>query len=158
MTQKATQTKVTARGFKGPAAVFVESEKVMQLLERYPPVACKKLMQLRQLIIETASEMEGVEQLLETTKWGEPSYVTRRGSTIRMDWKPKTPDIYYLYFICTTELVSTFRFIFGDELTFEGDRAIVLNLHEPLPSQALKRCISLALRYHRIKHLPMLGV
>ena len=158
MPQKATQAKRSGTGVKSPAGVFVESEKVVQLLERYPAVACTKLMQLRQLIIDTAAEMEEVDQLVETTKWGEPSYVARRGSTIRMDWKSKTPDHYYLYFICTTELVNTFRFIFGDELTFEGDRAIVLNLHEPMPVQALKRCVSLALRYHRIKHLPMLGV
>ena len=28
------------------------------------------------LFIDTAAEMEGVEQMLGTTKWGEPSYVT----------------------------------------------------------------------------------
>ena len=158
MPQIATQTKAPLKAVNSQTGVFVESKKVLQLLEHYPAVACKKLMQLRQLIIDTASEIEGVDQLVETTKWGEPSYVTRLGSTIRMDWKPKTPDRYYLYFICTTELVSTFRFIFGEELTFEGDRAIVLNLHEPMPGPALKRCIGLALRYHRVKHLPMLGV
>jgi len=137
---------------------LVESEKVKQLLESYPTEANEKLRELRQLIIETAEETEGVEQLVETTKWGEPSYVTRGGSTIRMDWKQKTPNNFYLYFICTTELVGTFRFIFGEELSFEGDRAIVLSLHKPLPAAALKKCIVLALTYHRVKHLHMLGV
>lgn len=136
---------------------FVNSEKVSRLLESYPPEATEKLKQLRQLIIDTANKTEGVEKLLETTKWGEPSYVTKKGSTIRMDWKQKTPDRYYLYFICTTELVSTFRFIFGEELKFEGNRAIVLDLNDPIPAQALKKCIRLALTYHKIKHLPMLG-
>lgn len=140
------------------ALKFENSIKVEQLLESYPAEATERLGQLRQLIIDTANETEGVEKLLETTKWGEPSYVTRLGSTIRMDWKEKTPDSYYLYFICTTELVNTFRFIFGDELEFEGNRAIVLSLHEPMPSMALKKCVTLALTYHRIKHLPMLGV
>jgi len=137
---------------------LAESKKVKQLLESYPAEATEKLRELRQLIIDTAKETEGVDQLLETTKWGEPSYLTRSGSTIRMDWKQKTPDAYYLYFICTTELVGTFRFVFGDELQFEGDRAIVLSLHEPLPAAALKKCIALALTYHRVKHLHMLGV
>jgi len=75
-----------------------------------------------------------------------------------MDWKAKTPDTYYLYFICSTQLVNTFRIIFGDEMEFEGDRAIVLDLKEPMPSIALKRCITLALNYQKVKHSPMLGV
>lgn len=114
-----------------PGLKFLPSEKVLQLLESYPELAAEKLAGLRQLIIETAEETDGVEELLETTKWGEPSYLCPSGSTIRMDWKKKTPDYYYLYFICTTELVSTFRLIFGDELTFEGDRA-----HSAKPARA----------------------
>lgn len=137
---------------------FEKSEKVIRLIESYPPKAKQKLKQLRKLILNTAKETEGVEKLVETTKWGEPSYLTKIGSTIRMDWKIKTPDKCYMYFICTTELVNTFRIIFGESLQFEGDRAIVLDLKEPLPSVALKRCITLALTYQKIKHLPMLGV
>lgn len=150
---KATTKSGTKAAFK-----FVPNDKVLQLLGSYPEDAAEKLAELRRLIVDTAEETEGVDELLETTKWGEPSYVTRTGSTVRMDWKAKTPENVYLYFICTTELVSTFRLIFGDELMFEGDRAIVLSLHEPMPTQALKRCIGLAFRYHKIKHLPMLGV
>lgn len=137
---------------------FVKSEEVSQLLESYPREAARQLKQLRQLILATAEETNGVDKLLETIKWGEPAYITKTGSTIRMDWKQKTPEWYYMYFTCTTELVSTFRFIFGDDLKFEGNRAIALALNEPIPSQALKKCITLALTYHKIKHLPMLGV
>ena len=120
--------------------------------------AKKRLKQLRKLIFDTAKGTEGIEKLVETTKWGEPSYLTKTGSTIRMDWKSKTPDKYYLFFICNSELVKTFRFMLGDELQFEGDRAIVLDLKDPLPAAPLKRCISLALTYKKVKHLPMLGV
>jgi hypothetical protein len=137
---------------------FVKSEKVSKLLENYPRTAQAKLNQLRKLIVATAEETEGVDKLVESTKWGEPSYLTKTGTTIRMDWKAKTPDTYYLYFICSTQLVNTFRIIFGDELEFEGDRAIVLDLKEPMPSIALKRCITLALNYQKVKHSPMLGV
>jgi hypothetical protein len=137
---------------------LIESKAVNQLIEQYPPAARKKLMQLRKLIIKTAKATEGVDKLVETTKWGEPSYLTKTGSTIRMDWKPKTPDNYYLYFICSTELVNTFRLIFGEELELESNRAIVLKLKEPMPTEALTRCITLALTYQKVKHLPMLGV
>ncbi len=48
---------------------------------------------LRHLVLETASETEGVNKLEETLKWGEPSYLTKNGSTIRMDWKKSKPDL-----------------------------------------------------------------
>ena len=136
---------------------FTSNEAVLRLINSYPPKAAKRLTQLRQ-VIQDVAQKEGVPKLLETTKWGEPSYVSKQGSTIRMDWKERTPDRCYLYFICSTELVATFKYIFGDELTFEGNRAIVLDLDDPLPKQPLMRCISLALTYHKVKHLPMLGV
>lgn len=136
----------------------MESTAVSELLASYPADAAKKLREVRNLIVETAKEMEDVTRLLETTKWGEPSYVSKTGSTIRMDWKEKTPEKYYLYFICSTELVSTFKIIFGDELVFEGNRAIVLDLKDPIPTGVLRKCLGLALRYHKVKHLPMLGV
>lgn len=136
---------------------FIESKKVKDLLDTYPPDAARKLLQVRQLIVDTAEETTGLTKLLETTKWGEPSYVAKHGSTIRMDWKAKTPTKYYLFFICSTELVNTFKIIYGDELQFEGNRAIILDLEEAVPVEILKKCISLALTYHKIKHLPLLG-
>ncbi len=137
---------------------FISSKQIEQLLDRYPRKASLKLKQLRKLIVDTAKATKGIEKLVETTKWGEPSYLTKTGSTIRMDWKAKTPDKYYLFFICNTELVNTFRFVLGEELEFEGNRAIVLDLNDPIPSAALKRCIVLALTYQKVKHLPLLGV
>ncbi|MEM9337402.1 MAG: DUF1801 domain-containing protein [Bacteroidota bacterium] len=137
---------------------FKESKQVTDLLDSYPQEARGKLNQLRALILQIAKETEGVDRLEETTKWGEPSYLTKTGSTIRMDWKEKHRDRYCLYFTCSTELVPTFRFIFGDELQFEGNRAIVLDLNQPIPTQPLAKCIELALTYHTRKHLPMLGV
>lgn len=136
---------------------FLQSEKVEELLKTYPGEVVEKLMGIRDLIVSTAVEL-GVEKLVETTKWGEPSYVTKTGSTIRMDWKSKSPDKYYIFFICSTELVNTFRFVFGDELEFEGNRAIVLDLGKPIPVAPIARCLKLALTYHKVKHLPMLGV
>ena len=38
------------------------------------------------------------------------------------------------------------------------NRAIVFDETDELPVDELKYCILLALRYHRVKHLPLLGV
>ena len=43
------------------------------------------MLRLRQIVLDTASETEGVDALEETLKWGEPSYLTRDGSTIRKE-------------------------------------------------------------------------
>jgi hypothetical protein len=109
------------------------------------------------LILETAKESEFVEELEETLKWGEPSYLVKKGSTIRIDWKAKTPDQYAIYFKCTSKLVLTFKEIYGDKFKYEKNRAILFDLDEKIPEKALKNCISMALNYHRLKDKPLLG-
>lgn len=39
--------------------------------------------------------------------------------------------------------------MYGSELRFEGNRAIVLNAGDALPANTLRNCIALALTYHR---------
>lgn len=134
------------------------SPEVEQVFHQYPEVVREKMEYLRCLILEVASETEGITQLEETLKWGEPSYLTKQGSTIRIDWKKKQPAQYAIYFKCTSKLVSTFRKLYQDLLTFEGNRAIIFQLHDQLPVIELKHCICAGLRYHQIKHLPALGL
>lgn len=113
---------------------------------------------LRQLVFSIASETEGVSNVEEALKWGEPSYVTNSGSTIRMGWKKANPDQYAVYFHCRTKLVDTFRELYSKQLNFEGNRAIVFQEGDEIPVGVLKHCMFLALTYHQRKHLPMLGV
>ena len=67
--------------------------------------------------LETAKEIEEITKLEETLKWGEPCYITKTGSTLRMDWKAKTPTQYALYFKCTSRLVETFKLHFKNTFT-----------------------------------------
>lgn len=135
-----------------------KNPEVAKIFNSYPGNIRTKLMLLRQLIFDTASETEGVDTLDETIKWGEPSYIAKGGSTIRIDWKNASPKQYAMYFHCKTKLVDTFRELYGDKFSFEGNRAIVFNVHDEVPVEELKHCISLSLTYHRRKKLPMLGV
>jgi len=123
----------------------------------YTPKVRKKIKKLRQLIIDTAKESDQVEQLEETLKWGEPSFLAKKGSTIRVDWKAKTPDQYAMYFKCTSKLVSTFKEVYGDTFKYENTRALLFDFEEEVPEKELKECIDLALNYHLVKHLPHLG-
>jgi len=125
---------------------------VRDVFASYPAAIRARLEEVRALIFATA-EAENVGTLTETLKWGEPAYLTtqsKAGSTIRLGWKPSAPGQYAVYFNCRTTLVDTFRTLFP-ELTFEGNRAIVLNESEDMPAGQLAVCIASALTYHRAK-------
>jgi len=125
--------------------------------KNYPKNIAIKLKYLRELVLEVAQEND-IKEIEETLKWGEPSYLAKKGSTLRMDWKAKTPNQYAMYFKCTSKLVETFREVYGDTFKYEKNRAIVFGLEDKVPKGELKECIRLALNYHTLKHLPFLGL
>jgi hypothetical protein len=130
---------------------------VDERIKSYPKKVQEKLRFLRKLILEAAHELE-LQELEETLKWGEPSYLVKKGSTIRMDWKEKKPDYYAMYFKCTSKLVPSFKVAYGDCFSFEGNRAIEFKMDDDIPSIELKECIKAALQYHKVKQLPLLGL
>ncbi len=110
------------------------------------------LLALRELIFRTAAATSGVGKLEETLKWGEPAYVTaesKSGSTIRIAGKKNSATQYAIYFNCQTTLVETFKTLFPGEFTFEGNRAIVFDVADTVPTDTLVFCIAAALTYHR---------
>ncbi|MBX2982521.1 MAG: DUF1801 domain-containing protein [Flavobacteriales bacterium] len=125
--------------------------RVEDVFANYPDHVREKMRQLRELVLETAKETPSISALEETLKWGEPSYLTKHGSTLRMDWKERTPDQYAMYFKCTSRLVDTFRLVHGPAFTYEGKRAIVFQLDQKVPVRELKACIRAALTYHKVK-------
>lgn len=129
---------------------------VKERFDEYPENARVRLYELRDLVFQIASEL-ALGDVDETLKWGEPSYRVKTGSPLRMDWKPKSPDNYYLFFNCQTKLVDTFRELYAEELVLQGNRAIVLSLSVPLPATTIKCCLTLALTYQQRKNLPLLG-
>ena len=136
---------------------IIRSPEVASILRSYPKPVKKKLLFLRDLIIETASVIGEISKIEETLKWGEPSYLAKNGSTIRIDWKERNPNQYAMYFHCKTKLVDTYRELYKDIFKFEGNRAIVFTMQSRIPVKELKHCIELSLTYHSRKHLPMLG-
>ena len=130
-------------GFSDPA--------VNAVFGAYPRPVRTRLLALRCLIFDTAKTTKGVGRLQETLKWGQPSYLTPEtgsGSTIRIDRIKSTADQYAVYFHCQTDLVATFRELYAGELSFGGNRSIVLNARDKIPGAALRHCLALALTYH----------
>ncbi|KRP88465.1 hypothetical protein ACVMIH_004905 [Bradyrhizobium sp. USDA 4503] len=120
------------------------------LFDTYPAPVRAKLLALRRLIFETAKATKGVGALEETLKWGQPSYLTPEtgsGSTVRIDQVKPAADQVAVYFHCQTNLVETFRELYP-ELSYSGNRAILLDVAGKLPEPALRHCVALALTYH----------
>ncbi len=137
--------------------IIIEHKEVQQKFDSYPDGVKSKMEKLRKLIIETARDIESIKEIEETLKWGEPSYVVKKGSTLRIDWKDRAPHQYAMYFNCQSSLVPTFKVLYGGMFRYEKDRAIVFDLEDELPLKELKECIALALTYHSVKNLPLLG-
>ena len=127
-------------------------------LANYPDFVRDKLHFLRKLVLETAKEIPEIEKMEETLKWGEPSFITKQGSTLRIDWKKKTPNQYQMYFKCTSRLVETFKIVFGERFNYEKNRAIVFQLNQEIPVNELKQCIKATLIYHKVKTDLTLGI
>ena len=124
---------------------------VRTVFEGYPEGTRDRLLYLRGLILDTAAETEGVGDVEETLKWGQPSYLTsatKSGSTIRIDRTKSDAGQYAMYFHCQTNLVATFREVYPDAFTYEGNRSILFDPDADIPEAELRHCISMALTYH----------
>ena len=124
---------------------------VEEVFRAYPKPLKAKLLALRRLIFDTAKTTKGVGALQETLKWGQPSYLTpetKSGSTILIDRVKSTANQYAVYFHCQTDLVETFRELYPRELSYGGNRSILLNAEDDVPEPALRHCVALALTYH----------
>lgn len=131
-----------------------QSEAVAKVFSLYPKRIRQKLLAVREMIFEVAMETQGVGELQETLKWGEPAYVTAEsgsGSTIRINQRKGSREQYAIYFHCQTTLIDTFRTLFPETFTFEGNRAIVFRAEQVVPRKELECCIHMALTYHQRK-------
>jgi hypothetical protein len=130
----------------------IDNAQVAAVFRSYPRSVAAKLLALRRLILDVASRTEGVGRVEETLRWGQPSYLTEQsgsGSTIRIDRVRSRPGRYAMYFHCRTALVEPFRRRYPGTFRYEGNRAILFETNEKVPVGALRRCIALALTYHR---------
>lgn len=134
------------------------NQAVADVFESYPPTIRKKLLSLRKLIYGIAAKDKNIGALEECLKWGEPAYLAKNGSAVRINWKASSPDHLFVYFNCKTILVETFKELYGNSFCYQDNRALVFNVNDEIPLALLKHCIALSLNYHRIKHLPLLGM
>lgn len=123
---------------------------VLDAIEKYPGTVRRRFMELRALILQVAEQHDAIGTLVETLKWGEPAWLPRSksGTTVRIAWKPKSPEIIGLYVSCNTTLMDDWRAQYDPLLRFDGRRAILLPIRDVLPTDVLRDCVMQALTYH----------
>ncbi|MEQ9317081.1 MAG: DUF1801 domain-containing protein [Henriciella sp.] len=119
--------------------------------DAYPKPARDQLLKLRDLVFNIAASLPETGLITETLKWGEPSYLNKAGTTIRLAWSHKRPDVIGLFVNCQTTLLDDWREHYSETLDLIGNREIRLPLSAPLPLEPLRHCIAMALTYKRRK-------
>lgn len=120
---------------------------VSEVFASYPREFRQPLLTLRSLIFDVAAANPAVGPLVETLRWGQPSYITeqtRSGTTVRIDRHEEY--LIALYVPCQTTLIADFRGSFP-QLSYSKNRAIVLDPRDDLPAPELAPCIEMALTY-----------
>lgn len=126
-----------------PDAISVNSA-----FEAFPDEVRPILGRLREIILEVAATSKGVGEIEETIKWDQPLYLTKRtksGTAIRLGVTKSGKPALSTH--CQTTVVSDFQSHFPNDLTYEGNRAFIvedLDAAETL----LKQFISSAMTYH----------
>ena len=106
--------------------------------------------QLRALILSVAQDLPQTDGIVETLKWGQPSYLPKRprvGTTVRIGC-PLTGGL-GLYVPCSTTLIEDFRDIAPDHYVFDGKRGVVFPDGQVKNDDALTVLIRRALTYHQ---------
>jgi len=122
----------------------------------YPDHVLAEMLMIRGWIFQLEQEYD-LPPIQETLKWQQISFLCKTGSTIRIDWQPEQPKKISIFCHCQTSLIDTFKQLYPQEFEFKGNRQLIVDLDVEKHAAPLKHCLSLALRYHKLKHLPLLG-
>lgn len=122
----------------------------------YSETVRERMLRFREYIFSVAKQLE-IYQIEESLKWGELTFTVKGGSPFRVNWKATSPDKLFLYFHCQTKLVATFKEVYPQAFIYHGNRALEVAFEDLDSSPALTHCLTLALTYKKVKHLPLLG-
>ncbi len=135
---------IQAEPFESDQPIHWQDPDVEWVYSQYPVDVRSKCIVIRSMIFEAAKKDPRIGPILETLRWGEPAYIprqTKSGAMVRVHWKASVPDQIGLYFLCQTDLVRRFKSKFGSTLNIEGNRAIVLDRYDDLPSDKIVACV-----------------
>ncbi|MCL6284687.1 DUF1801 domain-containing protein [Ruegeria sp. 2012CJ41-6] len=123
-----------------------QSPKVEDAFAAFPPSAQEGLLRLREMIFDTAAALPEPAMLSEELKWGQPAYLTRKGTTIRLGI-PKQAH-FGMFVHCQTRLIPEFSQTFPGIDRIEGTRAVLFDDANEISTERHGWLIARALTYH----------
>lgn len=120
---------------------------IAETIKDWPPQAQERFCQLRDLILAACPDTD----LIETLKWGEPAWLPAKrgvGSTLRVAWKAARPDQIGLFVNCKTTLCARVQEIYPKSFSYDGHRALRIDLSGPVDVQAIDHLARLTFHYH----------
>ncbi|WP_062069378.1 DUF1801 domain-containing protein [Demequina sediminicola] len=124
------------------------------VIAAYPREVRERLLELRDLVWDVAEGNPSIGPVVETLKWGQPSFLTqspRTGTTVRIDRIGAGHDV-AVFTHCQTTLVDEFRAKHGKQFDCDGTRGVIVPANgsplEPAREHALRDHIEAALTYH----------
>lgn len=127
----------------------IKNEAVATVFKQYPENYRNSLLEVRQLIFDTANQLAEVGEIEESLKWNQVSYgtnQTKSGTPIRLDRFGENQIALFVH--CQTTLIEEFKPLFSNQFSFSKNRAILLDPEKELPVQELTIFIKKALTYH----------
>lgn len=120
--------------------------RVEALLDAADPDIAAGITRLRRMIYEVAASDPKIGPVQETVKWGQPAYLARKGTTLRLG-QPKGGG-FGLYVHCQSRVIPEFRDLFPDHDRFDGTRGVVFRAADEICSERHGWLIHRALGYH----------
>jgi len=109
----------------------------------FPTEPRKVLDALRTLILTEAAQL-GVE-VDECLRWGQPSYISAKGSTLRLGIAKSGDPAIFAH--CQTTIISDFAAQFGTDFKIQGNRAVTFSNPHDIQPDKLRLLIAHALQY-----------
>lgn len=120
---------------------------ILAAFDAVPKPARDHLLALRSLIFDIAATLP-VGRVEESLKWGQPSYATpdtKAATPIRLALT-KGGDV-GIFTHCQSTVMADFQTIAPKSMRFDGNRALHLDPHAPLPTGDITPLIRAALTY-----------
>ncbi|WP_425044817.1 DUF1801 domain-containing protein [Primorskyibacter sp. S87] len=121
------------------------SQQVAEVFESSPAGARAGMLRLRQLILDTAEELS--EQVEETLRWGQPAYIAKKGSTLRVGTSKHAA--FALFVHCQSRLIDDLRATFPGADRLEGNRAVLFDDPTEIDPERHGWLVARALTYHQ---------
>ncbi|MDF1668488.1 MAG: DUF1801 domain-containing protein [Roseovarius sp.] len=122
---------------------------VARVIDGYAQPTRDGVHHLRRLILQTAKATPEVGPVEETLRWGQPAYLTRKGSTLRIG--PHRDASFALFAHCQSTIIASYAQAFPSWDQIDGNRAVLFDSPNQIEPQRLSHLIRHALSYHVTK-------